>query len=104
MAAAYPLESASVLVSASASALVTASASAWLSATELRLVSESLLVLDSDSVAASQSKWFQARRIACTLTKARESRITNRISFIISVCQHRTNEVKPQDCCEVNAI
>jgi len=68
----------------------------------LRLVSESLLVLDSDSVAASQSKWFQARRIACTLTTARESRITNRISFFISVSQPGTNYVRPQERGELN--
>ncbi len=79
MASAYPLELALV------SELVTASASESLSATVLSLVSESLLVLDSDSVAAWQSRWFQARRIVRTPTTARESRITNRISFFISV-------------------
>ena len=84
-ASAYLLElaSASALVTASASALV--SLSVMVTATVLRLVSESPWGSDSDSVAALRSRWFQARRIVRTLTTARESRITNRISFLISV-------------------
>jgi hypothetical protein len=91
-ASAYPWALAPVLV------LVLVTASAWETATVtvLRLVSESLLVLDSDSVSVSQSRWFRARRIIHTLTRARESRITNRISFFISVFPPGTTNVRPR--------